>query len=57
MPVVDKAYEAVTRITESFAWKNYQRNDTEYKASFGSDQEHYEWDQAHHAELLEFHAI
>lgn len=57
MPVVDKAYEAVTRITESFAWKNYQRNDSEYKASFGSDQEHYEWDQAHHAELLEFHAI
>ena len=24
MPIVDKAYEEVTRIVESFSWKNFQ---------------------------------
>ena len=57
MPIVDKAYEEVTRIVESFAWKNFKKNDEEYKAAFGSDQEHPEWDRAYYMELLEFHAI
>jgi len=37
MPIVDKAYEEVTRIVESFSWKNFQKNDKDYKASFGSE--------------------
>ena len=57
MPIVDKAYEEVTRIIESFAWLNYQKNDTDYKATFGSEQEHFDWNSAFYQELLEFHAI
>ena len=37
MPIVDKAYEEVTRIVESFSWKNFLKNDKDYKASFGSE--------------------
>ena len=37
MPKIEKAYEEVIRITESFAWKNFLLNDKEYKATFGSE--------------------
>jgi len=37
MPVIDKQYEEVTRIAESFAWKNFLKNDQDYKAHFGSE--------------------
>ena len=57
MPIIDKQYEEVTRIIESFAWKNFLKNDKDYKAAFGSEQEHFDWDRDFHTELLEFHAI
>ena len=57
MPIVDKSYEEVTRIIESFAWKNFLKNDQDYKASFGCEQEHFDWDRGFYTELLEFHAI
>ena len=57
MPIVDKAYEEVTRIVESFAWRNYLKNDSDYKATFGAEQEHFDWESAFYQELLEFHAI
>ena len=44
MPKVEKADEEVLRITESFAWRNYLLNDKEYKATFGSEQENFNWD-------------
>jgi len=37
MPIIEKAQEEVSRITESFAWKNFLLNDKDYKATFGSD--------------------
>ena len=37
MPKIEKAYEEVIRITESFAWKNFLLNDKQYKATFGSE--------------------
>jgi len=37
MPVLDKAFEEVTRITESYAWQNFEKNDADYKATFGSE--------------------
>ena len=57
MPIVDKAYEELTRIIESFAWMNYLKNDQDYKATFGSEQEHFDWNSSFYQELLEFHAI
>jgi len=42
---------------ESYAWQNFQKNDADYKAAFGSEQGHFEWDRAQYEELLEFHAI
>ena len=57
MPIIEKAQEEVSRITESFAWRNFISNDNDYKATFGSDQEHFSWDKAYYSELLEFHAI
>ena len=57
MPILDKQYEPVLRIIDSFAWKNFLKNDKDYKASFGSDQAHFDWDIEFHTELLEFHAI
>ena len=57
MPIVDKAFEEVTRVTESFAWRNHLKNDADGKAQYGSEQEHFDWDRAYYEELLEFHAI
>ena len=57
MPVLEKAYEQVTRITDSYAWQNFQKNDQDYKATFGSEQAHFDWDRAFYEELLEYHAI
>lgn len=57
MPIVDKQYEPLTRIIDSFAWRNFLKNEQDYKATFGSEQEHFDWDLEYHTELLEFHAI
>lgn len=57
MPIVDKAFEEVTRVTESFAWRNFLKNDSDYKATFGCEQEHFDWERSFYEELLEFHAI
>ena len=57
MPQTLKSFEEVTRILDSYAWLNYLKNDKDYKAMFGSDQESFEWERAYYDELLEFHAI
>jgi len=57
MPIIEKGLDEVNRITESFAWRNYVKNDIDYKATFGAEQRHFSWDQDYYTELLEFHAI
>ena len=56
-PQVTRAYGELTRVVESFAMKNFAKNEKEYKATNGSEYAHFDWDKELYNELLDFHAI
>lgn len=56
-PTMTKVYEPETRITESIALKNFQKNREEYDATKGSEYLNLEFDRDTYMKLLEYHAI
>ena len=56
-PQITRVYGELTKVINSFAMQNFAKNEKEYKAIYGSEYAHFDWDKELYSELLEFHAI
>lgn len=58
VPTIEKSYEKVSRVTESFSFINFLKNKVQYHAVHGSEYMNFRhWQEKEFAELMDFHVI
>jgi len=58
VPTIEKSYEKVSRVTESFSFINFLKNRVQYHAVHGSEYMNFRhWQEKEFAELMDFHVI